>query len=483
LLTNSRLFLQVQGLRKINRLSSYASENGLKQAWTRIHSRAEEIFSDSEIEEEFFLEIKSELESGQLAVIQPILEGAALSHLDEFSGMSWEASASGNLNQLFAFEPYIKATFRLNIKSTGQVQGFSGKRSEELLAELTFLAGHLPLNRVPAVAEKEGLEEKVLKQIEIKNLQPENLSYTRLKTVSGKFIPDEALPVISRGLKILKPEKLPNWLLRQALGLEPGNEQVPEGVYLVHDDLGPGGVYVQGNLDQLLLGIDTGYQVVQFQQKGSCWLLRFDPAAGITYFLSESNLQEFRQLPVPVIMINGQVESLSAGQPDKTGYLLPAENEQIPAFLAGVRLTIVGSGKINLTSNLFSEGLEWKEGLPYLKSQQSQVIIWSTGKDFQSEELIDGGISLINHSAGKGIIEASLVAGGQGLEIASSSEKMEVIGTVAATAIDPEETHLTIFSSSEEIPAEPSEPDLLVYSEIALLHLSQLRILEWRSVR
>ncbi|MDY0232022.1 MAG: hypothetical protein RBR88_06030 [Candidatus Saccharicenans sp.] len=483
LLINSRLFLQVQGLRKISRLISYASENGLKQTWARFYSHAEEIFSEPEIEETLFLEIKEELEAGHLSVIQPLLQAAALSYQDDFSKMSWQTEASGTLDKLFSFDSYVKATFGLNIKSTGQVQGFSGKKSEQISAELTFLAGRLPLNQVPAIASREGLQESTLNQIEVKNFQPESLAGTQVKTVSGKFIPDNALPLISRGLKIFRPEKLPNWLLRPALGLEPGNDPVPVGVYLIQDDLGPGGIYVQGDLDQLLLGVDNEFQVVQFQQEDRCWLLRFDPSAGITFFISQDVQQEFRQLLIPVIMINGEIHSLASGQPSQLGYLLPAENEIAPAFLAGVRLTIVSSGKINLTSNLFSEGLKWAEGLPYLKSQQSQVIIWSTGKDFQSEELVDGGITLANPSIEKGIIEANLVAGGQGLEIASSSKKIELIGSVAATAIDSDKTHLTVFSSPDESSPEQLQPELLVYSERALLHLSQIRILEWRSVQ
>ena len=483
LLINSRLFLQTHGFRKLSRLSSYAAENGLKEAWSRMQVRAAEAFYEPEIKAETWLAIKQAPEKSLLAALQPLLEAASFKTQDEFSGMSWEAAASASLSELYSDEHYLKATFGFNIEATGQVQGPGGLRSERVKSELVLLAGHLPLNQVPAVVKKDGLEPAAATRIKIRPLLPENLPLPQIKTVSERLIPGEALPLLARGLKILKPASLPNWLLRQALGLEPGNDPIPEGVHLVQDSLGPGGIYVQGDLDLLSLGIDSGSQVIQFQQKESRWLLRFNPATARSSFLSPSGNQDFNELPIPLVMVNGKVLSLRSGCPGSDGYLEGDTENGCPAFLSGVKITIVCSGRLDVASNLYSDGLEWKEGLPYLKSRQSQLIIWSTGQDFQSDQLTDGGINLVSGSDQKRIIEASLIAGGQGLKADLPGEKLELIGSLAATTINPGRTELNLFYLPAAGPPSPSEPDLQVYSEIPLLHLSHLRILEWRSTR
>lgn len=483
LLINSRLFLQAHGFRKVSRLSSYAAENGLKEAWGRMQVRAREQFYKPEMKEETWLAIKETPEKSLRAALQPLLEAASFKSQDEFSGMSWEAVSSASLEELYSEEHYLKATFGFNIEATGQVQGPGGSRSEQIRAELVLLAGHLPLNQVPAVVGKKGLEPAAAARIKIRPLLPESLSFPQIKTLSEGFIPGEALPLLARGLKILKPSSLPNWLLRQALGLEPGNEPIPDGVYLVQDSLGPGGIYVQGDLDLLLLGIDSGFQVIQFQQKESRWLLRFNPATARASFISPTGNQDFDELPIPLVMVNGKVLSLTSGFPGSDGFLEEAKDNSCPAFLNGIKITIVCSGRVDIASDLYSDGLEWKEGLPYLKSRQSQLIIWSTGRDFQSGDLTDGGINLISSSDEKRIVEASLIAGGQGLKAALPGEKLELIGSLAATAINPDQAELTLFNLPAAGPPSPSEPDLQVYSEIPLLHLSHLRILEWRSTR
>lgn len=483
LLINSRLFLQANSFRKLSRLSSYAAENGLKESWGRMQVLATKQFYEPEIKEETLLAIKEDPEKSFLAVLQPLLEAASLKTRDEFSGLSWEAAASASLAELYSDESCLKATFGFNIEATGRVQGQVGSRSEQLKAELVLLAGYLPLNQVPALVEKEGLEAAASTRIKIKPLIPWSLSFPQIKALSERFIPADVLPLLARGLKILKPSSLPNWLLRQALGLEIGNEPIPGGVYLVQDSLGPGGIYVQGDLDRLVLGIDSGFQVVQFQQKESRWLLRFNPATGRASFLSSSSNQDFDKLPIPLVMVNGKVLSLTSGCPGSDGFLGEAKEVNCPAFLSGVKITIVCSGRLDIVSNLYSDGLEWKEGLPYLKSQQSQLIIWSTGHDFQTAELIEGGINLVSPLAEKRIIEASLIAGGQGLKTDQAGEEIALIGSLAATAINLPQSQLNIFNLPASGPTSPLEPDLQVYSERPLLHLSHLRILEWRSLR
>lgn len=480
LLFNSSIFLKTYGFRKLSRLTSLAAENGIKQAWNRVEATAATIFSKPEISEELFQAWQQSPESRGLETVRPLLEAGSTGQHDDFSGLSWETISSAGLAELYSDEHYLKATFGFNIKSSGRVQGFFGARVEELKCELVLLAGHLPLDQVPAAVNLDGIQKDDLPKIKVKSLQPGATATSGLKTLTRQFISDDALPLLSRGLKILKPDSLPNWLLRQVLGLEPGNETIPDGVYLVQDSLGPGGIYVQGNLDQLVLGIDNGFQVIQFHQAESLWLLRFNPSTARTSFITPSVRQDFNELPVPVIMINGQVLELAAGRPNGAGFLEQTDDEDTPAFLNGLKLTIVCSGKINLTSNLFSDGLDWRKGLPYLRSKQSQLIIWSTGKDFQSEEMVEAGIRLLGKAGREAVVEASLIAGGRGFSAEASADKINIIGSLTATALDPGRSETNIYNPPPITQPSSSEPDLRVYSEIALLHLSHIKILEWR---
>lgn len=481
LLVNSRLFLQTHGLRKMTRLTAIAAENGIKQAWSRVEVRAGEILPEAEISPEFFQSFKLAPESSGLEIIRPLLEAGSSGLEDDFSGLRWETFTTAGLSGLYSGDQYLKATFGFNIKSTGRAQGFGGVRVEELKCELTLLAGHLPLNQVPALVNEGGIQKEALSRVSVRNLQPGTAPAAGLKTVSPGFIPDDALPLLARGLKLLKPGSLPNWLLRQALQLEPGNEPIPDGVYLVQDSLGPGGVYVQGELTRLLLGIDDGFQIVQFQQAEKVWLLRFNPSTARTSFIAPTGHMDFDRLPIPVIMINGRVLELAAGRPDGSGFLKGDDDDaDTPAFLSGLKLTIVCSGKITLTSNLISDGLEWREGLPYLRSKQSQLIIWSTGKDFQSAEPVEGGISLLGHQEGSVAVEASLVAGGHGLSVDTEADQIQLIGSLAASSLGAGRAEIVINNLPEPPPLSASEPDLRVCSEIPLLHLGHIKILEWR---
>ncbi|MCX8161342.1 MAG: hypothetical protein N3G18_10515, partial [Candidatus Saccharicenans sp.] len=76
--------------------------------------------------------------------------------------------------------------------------------------------------------------------------------------------------------------------------------------------------------------------------------------------------------------------------------------------------------------------------------------------------------------------EASLIAGGQGFSAEAAGEIVNIIGSLAATTLEPERNEINIYNLPPSVNTSLSEPDLRVYSETALLHLSHLRILEWR---
>jgi len=116
-------------------------------------------------------------------------------------------------------------------------------------------------------------------------------------------------------------------------------------------------------------------------------------------------------------MINGRVNNLACGQPSPDGLMSPSDEEDTFSILAGCQLAIVSSSEINITTNLKAQGLEWKEGIPYLRQKNSPLIIWSTGKDFQTEKLVDGGINVFSRENSPLTIAGNLIAGGEGLRV------------------------------------------------------------------
>jgi len=480
-LVSSQIFLQVEGSRKLNRLTLYAAENGLKISLEAVSDQLQGSFSGQEITEEDFQSLAGRLLSGETPLTSSDLDEImeAEENYDDFSQMTWQVSASVEKTELEDFEQYLKSTCRLIIDSTGQVQGFGGKRSEEVIASLTFYAGHLPLDRVSAAIESGGLPEQARDQIKIIPSNPASIENDQPLTLSQGTIPDNALPLISRGLKILKPDGLPDWLLRQALGLPPGNDPVPDGVYLIRDDLGPSGVFVEGELTQILLGIETDWQIIQFQQEEKIWQIRFQPPSQRINFVTPDGQIDDNGLLIPLIMINGQVENLACGQPGPDGLLIPSAGEEAVSILSGCHLTIVSSGEINITSSLKAQGLDWKEGIPYLRQSDSPLTIWSTGKNFQTEELVDGGFNLLSQGNNPMTIAGNLVAGGEGLKINSESGQVQIAGSLAATQLNPGDNQLTVFTGLQTGSRGDSAGELNIYSDKPLVHLSEFKIIEW----
>ncbi len=481
-LLEARMFFEIQASKKMHRLNGYACENGAKKVAGMVISRADE-FPGGQISEELFQNLKASLLSGgeeKLVLMDSFLRDIFLAETDDFSGLIWEASPSASLKELCDYESYLKSTYELIINATGQVEGFRWKKDEQVVLEISFFLGKLPLDRLPLSATKSGLIQEDEQKIKITRLLPTSLKQEKAIRTAESLIPDDALPVLSKGLKLFRPDGLPNWLLRQALGLSPGNGKVPDGVYLARDDLGPGGIYVQGNLDELLLGLDGDLQLVQFRQENRRWLLRFSPHNYGMEFWKTDGKEVFAQSPVPVVMVNGRIEALASGQNDGTGWLKPDDSSSGACLRNGLKLTLVCSGKINITSNLISEGVDWREGLPYLRGKQSQLIIWSTARDFQTQENTDGGINIDGAKGSVLKVAASLLAKGEGLSIGNQTIRAEIVGTISASSINPGRANINLIippASHEE------NNEFSVYATENLLFLDEIKIREWRTAK
>ncbi len=482
-LISSQIFLQVEGSRKLNRLTLYAAENGLKTSLELINEHLQESWSGQEIDEETFQQLRDRLLSGETPLtVSDLDEMIEEESYDDFSQMTWQVFASIENAGVEDFEQYLRSTCRLTVDSTGRVLGFAGQRSEEVVALLTFYTGHLPLDQLSAAIEEGGISEKNKEQMKLVSSEGASIGGDLPLSLSKGTIPDDALPLISRGLKLLKPDGLPNWLLRQALGLPSGPDPVPDGVYLIRNDLGPGGIFVEGDLDELLLGIQAEWQIVQFKQEEKIWQVKFSPATQKTTFISPDGPENFDWLLIPLVMINGRVDNLACGQPGSDGLLSTSAEEDTVSILTGCQLAIVSSSEINITTNLKAQGLDWKEGVPYLRQKDSPLIIWSTGKDFQTEELVDGGINIFSRENSPLTIAGNLVAGGEGLNV-NNPEKgtVQIAGGLVATRLETGKNELRIFTGLQDQSGHDQPDAFHILSNKALVHLSEFKIVEWRS--
>jgi hypothetical protein len=261
-------------------------------------------------------------------------------------------------------------------------------------------------------------------------------------------MPEDAIPLTAKALKVrvFRPQDLSTSSLRQALGLEPSSDPVPSGVYLIRDDLGLGGIFVQGDLDQVTTAIEGDYQIIVFEMTAGTWTLKFSPALGRTEFQAPGDSSIYDLVPLGIIIVNGRISSLGGGIVGLDGEIEPEADEETPSILSGVSLTIVASEKITLTSHLILQNVHWQEGFPIIKDQTSQLILFSTGKDVVSGEEREGGIEISREAPSDMRIQASLTAAAGGFEISGFDKDVEILGGLQTVDYLGNGNSLTILS-------------------------------------
>jgi len=213
------------------------------------------------------------------------------------------------------------------------------------------------------------------------------------------------------------------------------DEPIPDGVYLIQNEGGPGGIFVQGDLDRLFLAIGEGWQYVEFQAGESTWRLKFSPSLRRMEFSGPDGLLEADRVPSGMILVNGAIASLSAAQVDTGGLLTPAlPAQEIPCVLDGVSLTIVSAASVTIGSHLLHEGLNWMKDVPYLKGKQSQLVVYAGGRDLVDGSVLDGRIIIGPGAPRETKIQASLTAG-DGFVVEGDSKTVVVSGGLQTSAL------------------------------------------------
>jgi len=481
----SQSYLRMNGYRKFSVFMDYASENGIKRGLRDLAGWLESSAVAAPVSAGRLEEFREDPAAVFPRLLEEALGPGFPRRLSESAdGMSWESLATCGLQSVEDRGDYARILAGVSIESSGAWSSLPPKRKSVLEGTLGLLAGYLPLPSIPLLINKEMTEAEKAGFLAANGISllsgNGNILAPSLAATGSKAIPKDAARLAGKALdvRLFTPQDLTPVRLREALGLEASADPVPDGVYLIKTDLGLGGVFVQGDADEVVLAIDGDAQAVVFRMAAGEWLLEFSPARSHTDFLTPEAAYSYDFSPLGIIIFNGKVGSLGGGVVAADGTISMAGDEETPSILGGVSLTIVSSDRITLSSHLIMEGARWQEGIPYVKESQSQLVIFSTGRDFVSQEETEGGIAVGEGAPDDLKIQASVTSGGGDFEIQGSGKTVEILGALHAAGYKGNGNSLRLAADerlaggggSGDVPL-TTEPKLTVYS---------LKILTWK---
>jgi hypothetical protein len=484
----SQIHLKLSGHKKNSILLDYASENGIKQGFCDLAALLSQAPQSSILSTEELEELKKDVQERGVEPVEKILGSPLpLVSSETWEKLSWESRTDFCIENILEKEDYFKATYNALIHSQGKIENFKQKKESTLKASIGLLAGNIPLPYIPLLIDKK------LKPEEKENFKEENEiefipSKLNLLKPQMNFPEEEILPkradsqlTEALNIKIFYPQNLSNQQLRAALGLDETDEPVPEGVYLVKDDLGLRGIYVQGDLEEMVMAVEDDFQVVSFVSGQGSWTLKFSPKECTTVFRTPEETISYDLIPLGIIIVDGEIRSLGGGEVNPFGEVVLEKNEEIPCIHQGVNLTIISSHKITISSHLIHQGVKWTDGVPYVKDSNSQLNIFSTGSDFWDNTQRDGNIVIDENSPDEIKIQASLTASGKGFSIEGAQKTVHLLGSLQISDYESNQNALKI-TLDDQIMKENNSPQNAPQTTKPVFCLSFFRVLEWEEI-
>ncbi|MDH5467719.1 MAG: hypothetical protein OEY25_09905 [Candidatus Aminicenantes bacterium] len=447
----TEVYLRLSAYKRNVVLLDCASENGVKYGLSHLLNLLSQSASPALLSPEEADELLERTRNQGVEVVEKILgQEIPLRTSQGWERLSWNSTADFTFEKIEEKESYFKAFYTAFILSEGKIKNFKQKRESCLEASLGIIAGHIPITSIPFLKEEKpgpGQEENPLETDGI-TFTPakKNLIQPQIMLSEGDLLPRDARSQLQKALKVkfFDPLALPLHILRRALGLEESGAPVPEGVYLIRDDLGLGGIYVQGDLEEMVLAIEEDFQVVSLRNQQGCWVLRFNPRKIKTVFTTPEETQYFDLIPRGIIIVDGEIRSLGGGIIDPSGQALLITDEEIPSILNGVNLTIISPDKITISSHLIHQGMKWIDKVPYLKDSKSQLSLFVTGKDLFGESEREGKIVIDGDAPEELKIQASLTASGEGFSVEGERKSVHILGSIQAAGFSPNKNAINL---------------------------------------
>jgi len=482
----SAVHIRINGFRRFSALLDCASENGLKRGFGDLASWIEAEALLAPVGEAGVEALRTDPAAAFPALLEEAFGPVFPRTLEEsFDGLSWVSRAGCGFAGLEDRGDYLRLAAGFRIESSGGLRRLRARRLSILEGTLGLLAGRLPLAAVPLYIEgaPTGGDRAAFTAengIELPD-KPGLPVGAALAATPGGVLPDDPGPLAAKALAIgvFRPGDLSPARLRQALGLEVSADPVPGGVYLVRDDLGLGGVFVQGDLDEMVLAIRGDAQVVVFRAGGAEWRLEWSPARGRTEFASpDGPLAAYDLVPIPIVLVNGAVAALGGGAVGADGRVEMRFDGLTPAVLGGVDLTIVSSDRVTIASHLVMEGVRWQDGIPYAKDSEAQLVIYAAGRDIATGEAVEGGIAVAAGAPADLRVQASLTAAAGGFRIEGEGRTVELLGGLQASAYSGNGNRLVLHRDERAAAGRlPENSPLAAGTHLAVF---ALKVLAWK---
>lgn len=484
----SQISLRISAYKKNSILLDYASENGIKQGFDHLlfllsQSTSPLILSSDEADM-----LREDALAGGLKAVTKILgPPLPIKGGGTWEKLSWQYNFNFHQKQFKDKKDYFQTTYKATISSRGNLVNFNSERLSSLDCQMALMVGYLPLPLIPLLVDKKLPPEQKVNfaqdhQLEIK-LPPEKQVLSPIIFSDQQLLPQQADSQLLQALKIklFYPQNLSPAKLRTALGLEESDEPIPAGVYLIQNDLGLGGIFVQGDIQQMLLAIEEDFQIISFLLEQGKWQLQFSPQESITIFSTPTDNLVYDLIPLGIIIVNGKILSLGGGAVNNSGEIELIQDEKIPAILQDVNLTIISSDEITISSHLIQQGIKWQDSIPYLKQPDSQLFIMATGKDFL-EGIEKAGKIAIDEQAPQNLeIQASLTASGEGFSIDGAHKVVNIKGSLQTTTLSNKSSKLEIiyndqFSNDEQLQYAPRTNKPIIF-------LTAFQPLSWKEFK
>ena len=481
----SGVHLKINGFRKFAVLLDCASENGLKRGLRDLTEWLEAAGPLAAVAAERVEGLRTRPETEFPLLLEDALGAAFPRILEEsFGEMTWQSRATCGLGGLTDMGGYFRISAKLQIEASGGLSHVKARRRSVLEGSLGLLAGRLPMPAIPLFIGKDltdGQKAAFPGENGIRFLsKPGEVLRPGLSAAAEGVLPADLGPTVAKALNIgvFRPGDLTPARLREALGLEPSTEPVPEGVYLIQNDLGLGGVFVQGDLEELILAIGGDAQVIAFRADGAEWVLEFSPARSRTDFRTPEGSFAYDLVPLPIVIVNGKIESLGGGYVADDGRIELALDRETPAVLSGVDLTIVSSDKVTISSHLILQGVRWQDGVPYVKDSRAQLVIFSAGRDVVSGEPLGGGIAIGEEAPPDLKLQASITAASGGFTIEGLGKDVQILGALHANDFSGNGNTLAIVRDERTAAGEfPGNAPVTAAPRLAFF---SLKVLVWK---